>query len=266
MIINHTKPLITIKFVELNLIESLPSVYQLRRAYRHVWFAHFFHNFIKMVKRETSLKQALWPLFIVSKLFGICPFSIRHERISYVGTFLSTVMLISYCSFHFIRSVVRRVSISIRLYLILRFIACISVSGELTDNSSDTNFVTMTINSFNRYSGIVSLFVISVMGIVHQTRILNAVQIMHSIDSMFRRDVNIQIDDSIYSRYENSAYLSNTHIVQVDIGMCVRVLATSYFFTYNLTDYLKCPGIRAEWEEFCFKSVFCVWIYLIFIR
>lgn len=130
-----------------------------------------------MVKSETSLKKALWPLFIVSKLFGICPFSIKRERVTYTGTILSIIMLIAYCSFHII-----------------------SVFDELSDNSNEANFVTMTINSFNRYSGIASLFIMLVMGMVHQTKILKALQIMHSIDIMFQEEVNIQIDDSSYSR------------------------------------------------------------------
>lgn len=134
-------------------------------------------NSNKMVKSETSLRKALLPLFIVSKLFGICPFSIKHERVTYTGTILSIVMLIGYCSFHII-----------------------SVTNELADNSNESNFVTITINSFNRYSGIASFVIILIMGILHQKDILNALQIMHSIDEMFQEDVNIKIDDSKYSR------------------------------------------------------------------
>lgn len=134
-------------------------------------------NSNKMVKSETSLKKALRPLFIASKLFGICPFSIKHERVTYTGTILSIVMLVAYCSFHLI-----------------------SVFGELSDNSNESNFVTMTINTFNRYSGIASLFIMLVMGMVHQRKILNAIRLMHSIDVMFQEEVNIKIDDSTYSR------------------------------------------------------------------
>lgn len=130
-----------------------------------------------MVKSETSLKKALQPLFILSKLFGICPFSIKDERVTYTGTISSIIMLIAYCSFHII-----------------------SVSDELADNGNESNFVTMTINSFNRYSGIVSLCIIIVMGIVHQKDILSALQIIHSMDAMFQEEVNIKIDDSKYSR------------------------------------------------------------------
>lgn len=130
-----------------------------------------------MGKSETSLKKALWPLFIVSKIFGICPFSIKHERVTYTGTILSIIMLIAYCSFHIV-----------------------SVTNALSDDSNESNFVTVTINSFNRYSGIASLFIIITMGIVHQKDIISAIQIMHSIDDMFQDDVNIKIDDSKYSR------------------------------------------------------------------
>ncbi len=76
----------------------------------------------------------------------------------------------------------------------------LSASDELIDNSNETNFVTMTINSFNRYSGIASLFIILVTGIIHQKSILNALQIMHSVDGMFQKEVNVNIDDSRYSR------------------------------------------------------------------
>ncbi|XP_037033185.1 putative gustatory receptor 28b [Bradysia coprophila] len=169
-------------------------------------------NSTEMVKGGTSLKRALWPLFIVSKLFGICPFSIRHERVSYLGTIVSIVMLASYCSFHFI-----------------------SASDELTDNSSETNFVTMAINSFNRYSGIVSLFVIAVMGIVHQKEILNALQIMHSIDGIFRKEVNIEIDDSIYSR-------------NIKIGLVSIIAAISVLEYFNCLMFIQS---YAPFNEYC---------------
>lgn len=130
-----------------------------------------------MVTSDTNLKKALQPLFTVSKLFGICPFAIKNERVTYTGTICSIIILIAYLTFHII-----------------------CVIDGLTNSSENDNFVTMTINSFNRYSGVVSLLIIIVVGIVQQKKVLSALQIMHNVDTMFKEDVNIKIDDSKYSR------------------------------------------------------------------
>lgn len=130
-----------------------------------------------MVTKETNLKSALLPLFLISKLFGICPFSIKNECVTYTGTISSFIILIAYCTFHII-----------------------SVSDGLANTSNEPNFVTVTINSFNRHSGFVSLVILILMAIVHQKEVTKALRIMHKVDTMFKEEVNIKIDDSQYSR------------------------------------------------------------------
>lgn len=124
-----------------------------------------------------SLRKALAPMLLYSRLAGVCPFGRNPPKVSKFGSFMSILISASFSIFHFLgtfKSLIKK---------------------------SDPNFVAITINSFNRYQGIASMLLYISMAAIFQGRIVQGLLTMESVDKIFIEKLRNQPNNRNYRRY-----------------------------------------------------------------
>lgn len=138
---------------------------------------------------NTKLRKAMLPIYIISKLILQSPFSLGTEKTnpsySHIGTIYSLTGLILYDIFHILSA-----------NQITEMIEGIPIEAK------DMGLVSILIDLYNRYSGVLLCSINIFIGIVQQRKIVKFITIMENIDSDFERNLTISdIGNAAWMRY-----------------------------------------------------------------
>lgn len=122
------------------------------------------------------LRRALLPLYIVSKIMCINPFSLNTLRPSKAGTVLTLCQGIGYAVFH--------------LWMSKR---------DMSEESSK-NLVRQLIDSYNRYSGFCAFCILVVTSICVQRKIVTIIRNIENVDDIFQHKLGQIIDNRTWRR------------------------------------------------------------------
>lgn len=124
-----------------------------------------------------TLQKSLCPLLLLSKILGICSFLQSPPRESILWKIYSLCLALGYSVYHIMAS-----------------------SKGLSFDSTDTNFVTKIIESFNRYAGLICLVCLILTSVLMQNQLVRVWQQIAEIDQIFGEKLNIVIDNTITFR------------------------------------------------------------------
>lgn len=123
-----------------------------------------------------KVREALLPLFIVSKVFCINPFSQAKLESSKLGSLITVCGAIGYSIFH--------------LYMVNRD----------TSASDSKNLVALIIDSYNRYSGFSAFCVLVISSISTQGKVVRALRLLETIDCIFHEKFGVIVDNRVWRR------------------------------------------------------------------
>lgn len=126
------------------------------------------------------LRSSLLPLYVLSKLLCIHPFSRIPLKKSFWGSVSAGLGAIGYAMFHLAS-------------------AKLSMGSSSTDNKGP-NFVALIIDSYNRYSGLCCLMVIAINAISVQGKLVEAIGCLERVDEMFDKDMSLVVDNFKWAR------------------------------------------------------------------
>lgn len=128
-------------------------------------------------KMDGILRNSLLPLFIVSKISCTHTFSRKMLRTSFWGSLVAASVAIAYSIFH--------------LDLAQRTL-------QEETNGENVNTVTAIIDSYNRYSGFCGFAVIIVASLTVQKKIVQFIQLLEHVDSVFEQNYSIHVDNKLW--------------------------------------------------------------------
>lgn len=129
------------------------------------------HSFIKM-----EIRKAFIPLYVVSKVLCISPFSLKSLQPSRIGTILTIIQAILYTIFH------------------------IWMAKRDMSNESSKNLVGIMIDSYNRYSGYCTFCVLVIATLAMQSKIVRAIKLLETIDAIFKQEFKLIVDNCAWRR------------------------------------------------------------------
>lgn len=119
------------------------------------------------------------PLYIISKILCIHPFSRNPLQVSFVGGTIAGLIALGYASFH---------------------LTSAKLSMNTATNESDSNFVAVIIDSYNRYSGLCCFTVIVTTAISMQGKMVEAIRILEEVDVLLAKDLAFVVDNFAWAR------------------------------------------------------------------
>lgn len=125
---------------------------------------------------SVKLRSALMPLYFVSKVLCIHPFSLNPLKSSPSGSILAVMMAIGYSIFHLM-----------------------SASTDYVSDSEDgekANLVGVIIDAYNRYSGFCAFCLLIAASICVQSHIVAAIRQLEDVDALFYRTYRLEVDNS----------------------------------------------------------------------
>lgn len=128
---------------------------------------------------NVSFKQSIYPLFIISKFTGTWPFSLYPLKVSVLGTLLSVGTITGYSIYHIIAAA-RNTAVS---------------------KTNTISFITIIIESFNRYSGLFCVVVLSCTMNINQRNMVRALEVIEEVDREFASVITYPIDNTNIRRY-----------------------------------------------------------------
>lgn len=169
-------------------------------------------SFIKM-----EIRKAFIPLYVVSKVLCISPFSLKNLQSSKIGTIVTIIQAISYTIFHFWMA-----------------------NRDMSNESSSKKLVgILIIDSYNRYSGFCTFGALVIATIAMQSKIVRAIKLLESIDAIFKQEFNLIVDNWTWRRWTNNLLI-------------LIIYANSMESNWFLAIYKMFPFIRNVCLQVCF--------------
>lgn len=125
---------------------------------------------------SVKLRNALIPLYVLSKVLCIQPFSLNPLKYSMVGSFMTILISIGYCLFHLYSAKTDNASVN-------------------SKDDEKSNLVTAIIDAYNRYSGFVTFCLLITASIYLQNYVVNAIKQLEEIDVHFYNTYKIKVDN-----------------------------------------------------------------------
>lgn len=123
-----------------------------------------------------DIRKAFIPLYVVSKVLCISPFSLKNLQPSRIGTIVTIIQAIIYAIFHF------------------------WMANRDMSNESTKNLVGIMIDSYNRYSGFCTFGVLVIATLAMQSKIVWAIKLLESIDAIFKQELHFIVDNCTWRR------------------------------------------------------------------
>lgn len=126
-----------------------------------------------------SLRKAVLPLYISSKILCIGAFSLKKLRPSKIGTTVAILQAIGYCTFHL-------------------------WSSRQTTSQSSKNMVRQLIDAYNQYCGLCAFCFLIVASLLTQSQTIRIIQNVEDIDKIFQQKLGIAVDNRKWRRFMSS--------------------------------------------------------------
>lgn len=123
-----------------------------------------------------EIRKAFIPLYVVSKVLCISPFSLKGLQPSRIGTIVTIIQAILYTIFHF--------------WMVNRDMS----------NESSKNLVGIIIDSYNRYSGFCTFCVLVIASLAMQSKIVRTIKLLETIDAIFKQKFELIVDNGAWRR------------------------------------------------------------------
>lgn len=125
---------------------------------------------------SVRLRNALIPIYILSKILCIHPFSLSPLKCSTGGSILAISMAIGYSIFHL-------------------YSAKTDYASNDSKDEEKSNLVAAIIDAYNRYSGFSAFCLLIISSIYLQNYVVKAIKQLEEIDVHFRQTYKFDVDN-----------------------------------------------------------------------
>lgn len=183
-----------------------------------------------------KLRKAFFPLYVVSKLLCICPFSLMSLQPSILGSIITICQTIGYAIFHLWSVLLNQNKCKThsfgkcnRLILIFRL-----VKRDISEETAK-NVVRQLIDSYNRYSGFCVFCFVVIASTANQRKIVTVIRNIEEVDIIFEEKLNTPIDNHRWRRYAfrdsfiHQKLYANFHLTEM---FCCKYALPLFWYHY----------------------------------